>query len=319
MQEEEKKPLIVLAGPTAVGKTALSIALARAVDGEVISADSMQVYRGMDIGTAKITSQQMQGIPHHLIDILPPEEEFNVVRFQALAQEAMEGIYARGKLPVIVGGTGFYIQAITRAVDFAESETDVALREELFAFAQKRGAAALHERLAAIDPAAAEKIHENNIKRTIRALEYHAQTGRRISEHNEEQAVHTSPYELYYFVLTAPRETLYKNINRRVDEMIKAGLVAEVERLRAAGLTRGIVSMQGLGYKELFAYLDGELTLPEAVEQIKRDTRHFAKRQLTWLKREKQVVWVDKAEYGFDDGKILEAILAMLPKRLTGK
>lgn len=318
MQEEGKKPLIVLTGPTAVGKTSLSVALARAVDGEIISADSMQVYRGMDIGTAKITAQQMQGIPHHLIDILSPEEEFNVVRFQKLAKTAMEEIYARGKLPVIVGGTGFYIQAVTRAVDFAESETDVALREELFAFAEKHGAAALHERLAAIDPAAAEKIHENNIKRTVRALEYHAQTGGRISEHNEEQAGHTSPYELYYFVLTAPRETLYGNINRRVDEMMEAGLLAEVKRLRAAGLTRGMVSMQGLGYKELFACLDGELTLPEAVEQIKLDTRHFAKRQLTWFKREESVVWVDKAEYGFDEGKILEAVLAMLPKRFIG-
>lgn len=313
MQGEEKKPLIVLTGPTAVGKTALSIALARAVSGEVISADSMQVYRGMDIGTAKITKQQMQGIPHHLIDILPPEEDFNVVRFQALAQEAMEGIYARGNLPVIVGGTGFYIQAITRAIDFAESETDGGLREELLSFAKTYGAAALHQRLAAIDPAAAEKIHENNIKRTIRALEYHAQTGGRISEHNEEQAGHGSPYELYYFVLTAPRETLYKNINRRVDEMMEAGLLAEVERLKAAGLTRGMVSMQGLGYKELFACLDGELTLPEAVSQIKINTRHFAKRQLTWFRREAQVIWVDKAEYGFDDRKILEAVLGRLP------
>ncbi|MDE7212584.1 MAG: tRNA (adenosine(37)-N6)-dimethylallyltransferase MiaA [Lachnospiraceae bacterium] len=316
MQENEQKPLIVLTGPTAAGKTKLSIALARAVGGEILSADSMQVYRGMDIGTAKITAQEMEGIPHHLIDILPPKEEFNVVRFQALAREAMEGIYARGKIPVIVGGTGFYIQAVTNAVDFTESDTDTALREELFAYAQEHGAAALHKRLAAVDPQAAAQIHENNIKRTIRALEYHAQTGGRISEHNEEQAGHISPYELYYFVLTAPRDILYENINRRVDEMMAMGLPAEVARLKEEGCTRGMVSMQGLGYKELFAYLDGELTLKEATEQIKRNTRHFAKRQLTWFKREKQVIWVDKAEYGFDEEKILAAVLEHLPERL---
>lgn len=315
MQQEERRPLIVLTGPTAVGKTKLSIALARAVGGEIISADSMQVYRGMDVGTAKITAQEMGGVVHHLIDILSPKEEFNVVRFQELAKKAMEDIYARGKLPVIVGGTGFYIQAVTNAVDFTESETDSALRKELFAYAETHGAAALHERLAAVDPAAAGQIHENNIKRTVRALEYYAQTGEPISKHNEEQAAHASPYELYYFVLTAPRDILYENINRRVDAMMEGGLLAEVKGLKASGLTRGMVSMQGLGYKELFAYLDGELTLFEATEQIKRDTRHFAKRQLTWFKREKQVIWVDKAEYGFDEEKILAAILERLPEK----
>ena len=185
MQEQEKKPLIVLTGPTAVGKTKLSISLAQKIGGEIISADSMQVYRGMDIGTAKITPGEMGKVPHHLIDILLPGDEFNVVRFQELAKEAMEGIYARGRLPIIVGGTGFYIQAVTNAVDFTESETDMSLREELYDFVREHGAAALHARLLEVDPAAAAKIHENNIKRMIRALEYHAQTGGRISEHNE--------------------------------------------------------------------------------------------------------------------------------------
>ncbi|MDE7325537.1 MAG: tRNA (adenosine(37)-N6)-dimethylallyltransferase MiaA, partial [Lachnospiraceae bacterium] len=206
MQEKEKRPLVVLTGPTAVGKTRLSIALAHRIGGEIISADSMQVYRGMDIGTAKVTAQEMGGIPHHLIDILSPQEEFNVVRFQELAKKAMEGIYAREKIPVMVGGTGFYIQAVTNAVDFTESETDTALREELFAFAREHGAAALHAKLAGVDPAAAMQIHENNIKRTVRAIEYHALTGGRISEHNKEQEGHISPYRLYYFVLTAPRD-----------------------------------------------------------------------------------------------------------------
>lgn len=312
MQGHEKRPLVVLTGPTAVGKTKLSLSLAGVLGGEIISADSMQVYRGMDIGTAKITAAQMGDIPHHLIDILSPEEEFNIVRFQELAKKAMGDIYARGKLPILVGGTGFYIQSVTREIDFAEQETDRALREELSAFAKEHGARALHERLSSVDPAAAAQIHENNIKRTIRALEYHAQTGGRISEHNEEQAGHTSPYELYYFVLTAPRAMLYENINRRVDQMMAAGLLDEVKRLRAEGMTRGMVSMQGLGYKELFAYLDGELTLPDAIEQIKRDTRHFAKRQLTWFKREKQVIWINKEEYGCDEEKILAAVLSFL-------
>lgn len=313
---QRRQPLIVLTGPTAVGKTKLSIALAHAVNGEIISADSMQVYRGMDVGTAKIKPEEMDGVPHHLIDIMPPEEEFNVVRFQQLAKEAMEDIYARGKVPVIVGGTGFYIQAVANEIDFTASETDTALRQELFAYAEKHGAAALHEKLRAVDPVAAEQIHENNIKRTIRALEYHAQTGGKISEHNEEQAAHVSPYELYYFVLTAPRDILYENINHRVDEMMSAGLFEEVAELRAAGYDRSLVSMQGLGYKELLAHLDGECSLAEAVDIIKRDTRHFAKRQLTWFKREKQVIWIDKSEYGFDEEKILQAVLARLPEKL---
>lgn len=313
--QQEKKKLIVLTGPTAVGKTKLSIALARAVDGEIISADSMQVYRGMDIGTAKITPYEMGGIPHHLIDILSPKEEFNVVNFQKLANEAMAEIYARGKIPVIVGGTGFYIQAVTNAIDFTESEVDTALREELFHFAKEHGAAALHRKLEMVDRAAAAQIHENNIKRVVRALEYYAQTKKPISEHNEEQAKHTSPYELYYFVLTAPRELLYKAIDKRVDQMIEDGFLDEVKQLKAEGVAREMLSMQGLGYKELFAYLDGEISFAEAKELIKRDTRHFAKRQLTWFKREREVIWVDKAEYDFDEAKILEAMLALLPKK----
>ena len=312
MQEQEKKPLIVLTGPTAVGKTKLSISLAQKIGGEIISADSMQVYRGMDIGTAKITPGEMGKVPHHLIDILLPGDEFNVVRFQELAKEAMEGIYARGRLPIIVGGTGFYIQAVTNAVDFTESETDMSLREELYDFVREHGAAALHARLLEVDPAAAAKIHENNIKRMIRALEYHAQTGGRISEHNEEQAGHIQPYWLFYFVLSVTRYILYGNIDRRVDKMMEDGLLAEVENLRAAGVPRSAVSMQGLGYKELFAYLEGELSLTEATERIKRDTRHFAKRQLTWFKREKQVIWVDKSDYGFDEEKILDVVSGII-------
>lgn len=307
----KRKPLIVLTGPTAVGKTKLSIALAKALGGEIISADSMQVYRQMDIGTAKITTEEMQGVPHHLIDVLDPEEEFSVVRFQQLAKAAMSEIYERGRIPILVGGTGFYIQAVTNDIDFTETETDTAYREELTSFAEKQGAHALHERLKQVDPAAAEQIHENNVKRTIRALEFYYQTGQPISEHNEEQKAHSSPYDLYYFVLTAPRELLYRQIDYRVDLMMKAGLLEEVRALKEKGYARELVSMQGLGYKEIYAYLEGEISLEEAVNIIKRDTRHFAKRQLTWFKREKEVIWIPKDEYDYQDEQILKQLLSI--------
>ena len=309
---QKHRPLIVLTGPTAVGKTKLSLSLAKAVNGEIISADSMQVYRGMDIGTAKIRPEEREGVPHHLIDILEPEEEFNVVSFQKLAGQAMEDIYSRGKIPVLVGGTGFYIQAVTNAVDFTESETDTEYRRQLGRFAAEYGAAALHKKLEQADPQAAAAIHENNIRRTIRALEFHRQTGGRISEHNAVQRSHDSPFELYYFVLTAPRETLYQRINQRVDEMLAAGLAEEVRTLRERGCARTLVSMQGLGYRELYAWLEGELPLEAAAEQIRQNTRHFAKRQLTWFRREKQVIWLDKSEFDYDDGKILAELCGRL-------
>lgn len=300
------QPLIILTGPTAVGKTRLSIELARAVGGEIISADSMQVYRHMDIGSAKIRPEEMQGVPHHLIDVLEPWEEFNVVIFQRLCRECMDGIYARGHIPILVGGTGFYIQAVLYGVDFTESEEDSAYRRELEALAAGEGGAQLlHERLAQVDPVSAQMIHANNIKRTIRALEYQHLTGERISEHNARERARESAYRSCYFVLTDERDRLYERIDRRVDEMISAGLVEEVEALRGMGCRRGQVSMQGLGYKELLDYLEGETTLEEAVRLIKRDTRHFAKRQLTWFRREKSVIWVDKKDFLYDDKKIL--------------
>lgn len=311
----EKPPLIVLAGPTCAGKTKLSIALAKAVGGEVVSADSMQVYRGMDIGTAKIKKGEMEGVPHHLVDILNPDEEFNVALFQKLALAAMGTIYSHGKVPILAGGTGFYIQSITRGIDFTETETDTGYREELEEFAKKHGALSLHERLRQVDPEAAGQIHANNIKRTIRALEFFHQTGGRISAHNEEQKRHPSPYSLHYFVLDAPREVLYRDIGLRVDKMMGDGLLAEVARLKEAGCTRDMTSMQGLGYKELFACLEGELTESQAVDMIKRDTRHFAKRQLTWFKREGQAVWIHKEDFGYHDGLILQHILGCIGQK----
>ena len=305
----KKRPLVVLTGPTAVGKTKASIGLAKAIGGEIISADSMQVYKHMDIGSAKIKPEEMQGVPHFLVDALEPSEEFHVVRFQQLAREAMEGIYERHHIPVIVGGTGFYIQAILYDIDFTEQDQDKSYRAELELYAKEYGAEALHDMLRAVDPESADEIHANNIKRVIRALEYYHQTGQKISEHNERERQKESPYEFFYFVLNDRRDRLYVRIDRRVDQMIAEGLVEEVKGLKQMGYTRDMVSMQGLGYKEILDYLDGKCTLEEAVYVIKRDTRHFAKRQITWFKRERQVIWIQKEDYDYDEDKILEAMI----------
>ncbi len=288
-----KKPLIILTGPTAVGKTELSILLAKAINGEIISADSMQVYKHMDIGSAKIRTDEMDGVLHHLIDELEPSEPFHVVRFQEMARKAMEEIYSRGHIPIVTGGTGFYIQALLYDIDFEDTCEDEAYRSELEAFAAKNGAESLHAMLQEVDQKAAEEIHYNNVKRVIRALEYYKLTGRKISEHNEKQRQKESPYDFYYFVLNRNRALLYKRIEKRVDIMMEQGLLSEVTRLKEMGYDRSYVSMQGIGYKELLAYLDGEMTLKEAVDIIKKDTRHFAKRQLTWFKRERDVIWLD--------------------------
>ena len=294
-----KKPLIILTGPTAVGKTKLSIELAKAVNGEIISADSMQVYKHMDIGSAKIKKEEMCGVPHHLIDVLEPDEEFHVVRFQEMAKQAMEEIYAKGKVPILAGGTGFYIQAVVKDIDFSKETEKSPVREELEKLAEEKGYEYLHERLQQVDPKSAEKIHANNVKRVIRALEYFELTGKPISLHNEEEAAKESPYNVAYFVLNDVRERLYERIDARVDTMLQEGLVEEVSGLAKKGYTKDMVSMQGLGYKEILSYLDGSYTLDEAVYILKRDTRHFAKRQLTWFKREKDVIWVNKQEFHY--------------------
>ncbi len=312
MCEQEKKPLIVLTGPTAVGKTKLSISLAKAAGGEIISADSMQVYQYMDIGSAKVRQEEMQGVPHHLVDVLKPEEEFHIVRFQKMAKTAMEEIYGKGRIPILVGGTGFYIQAITRDIDFTEAEKEDGYRKELEEIARKQGAEVLYGMLEKADPVSAKEIHANNVKRVIRALEFYHQNGIPISAHNQEQKEHRCPYNLAYFVLNAPRELLYERIDKRVDEMMEAGLLKEVENLKAMGCKKGMVSMQGLGYKEMLSYLEGEYSLEEAVRILKRDTRHFAKRQLTWFRREQEVTWVNKDEFGYEDSRILEYMLSVL-------
>ncbi len=300
-----KQPLIILTGPTASGKTALSVELAKRIGGEIISADSMQVYRHMDIGSAKVTVEEMDGVPHHLIDVLDPQDAFNVVTFQEMAKEAMQKIYSNGHIPIVAGGTGFYIQALLYDIDFTDNDGDMEYRHQLEEMANERGAEVLHAMLREVDPPSAEAIHANNVKRVIRALEFYKKTGQRISEHNEEERQKESPYNFAYYVLNMDRATLYDRIDLRVDKMLEAGLEEEVKHLIAMGCTRDMVSMQGLGYKEIIDYLNGELSLDEAVYILKRDTRHFAKRQLTWFKREKEVTWVTQEKFGFDREKIL--------------
>lgn len=324
IQNRERAPLIILSGPTAAGKTKLSIALAKAVGGEVVSADSCQVYRHMDIGSAKITETEMQGIPHHMIDILDPWEEFSVAVFKERCQQCLSGIYERGHIPIVTGGTGFYVQALLRDIDFGSGggkapcpaeEDHGECRARLEALAAAKGPEYLHAMLREVDPASAQAIHPNNQKRVIRALEFFHLTGEPISRHNEREREKEPAYNACYFVLNDLRERLYERIGFRVDEMLRQGLVEEVERLREMGCHRGMVSMQGLGYKEILRYLDNELSYDEAVYILKRDTRHFAKRQLTWFKREPDVIWLNKPEWAYQETDILEYICDMLHKR----
>ena len=314
---ENQKNLIILTGPTAAGKTALSIRLAKAVGGEIISADSMQVYRHMDIGSAKVTHEEMDGVCHHLIDVLEPDEEFHVVKFQEMAKKAIKEIYDKGKIPILVGGTGFYIQSVLYDIDFTQTDEDEDFREQLENLAREKGNEVLFERLRRIDPKACENLHPNNVKRVIRAIEFYEKSGgKRISEHNEEQHEKPSPYCYTYFVLTDDRAVLYEKINKRVDNMLADGLVEEVKRLKEMGCSKDLVSMQGLGYKEILDYLEGACTLEDAVYRIKRDTRHFAKRQITWFKRERDVIWVSRQDFRAEDGKENERILTYMLQTL---
>ncbi|MBR6230710.1 MAG: tRNA (adenosine(37)-N6)-dimethylallyltransferase MiaA [Lachnospiraceae bacterium] len=315
-----KKPLIVVTGPTAVGKTALSVLLAKKINGAVVSADSMQVYKGMDIGSAKVTHEEMQGVRHYLIDILDPKDEFNVYIFKQMAENAISEIYADGKIPVIAGGTGFYIQALLYDIDFTETDDDEEARSKMREFADRSGPKALHDKLRQVDPVSADAIHENNVKRVIRALEYYEKTGKQISEHNLEQRQNTSPYDFEYFVINDDRAVLYDRINKRVDEMISSGLEAEVRSLYDAGMREDDISMKGIGYREFFPYFDNRITLDEVIENIKADTRHFAKRQLTWFRRERDVKWIDVRDFGRDKDRITDYMISVAENDgLTGE
>ena len=288
-----KKPLIVIGGPTACGKTGFSIKLAKEIGGEIISADSMQVYRYMDIGTAKVTPEEADGVPHYLIDEFDPDEEYNVMLFQQKAKAYMEQIWAKGKVPILVGGTGFYINALLYDNDFTETDNDTSYREECYRLAQEQGPEVLYERLKEIDPEYAAIMHANNVKRVTRALEYHYLTGQKFSEHNAEQKEKETPYDAAVIILSMDREKLYERIELRIDIMMEQGLLEEVKGLLEKGYTPELVSMQGIGYKEFIPYFNGECTLEEVVTQLKTNTRRFAKRQLTWFRRQIEGLWVD--------------------------
>ena len=306
-------PLVIVAGPTAVGKSDFAIELAKRINGEVISADSMQVYKGMDIGSAKITPEEMQGVKHYLIDVLDPTEDFNVATFKELAQAAITEITAKGKIPIVAGGTGFYIQALLYDIDFSESlGENPEYRSFLLKEYCEKGAEYLFERLKEVDPETAGIIHMNDEKRVVRALEFYHETGKPISVHNKEQYEKNSDYNFAYFVLNDVREKIYQKIDARVDIMVAKGLVDEVTALRAKGLNVKDVSMQGLGYKEILMYLNGEISFDEAIYRIKRDSRHFAKRQITWFKREKEVIWLNKYDFDDDMSRVLDYSLKVL-------
>ncbi len=309
MNIKEKKPLIILTGPTASGKTEISVKLAKAINGEIISADSIQVYKHMDIGSAKVTSEEMQGIKHYLIDEIMPDEEFNIYIFKEKAKKYLEEIYNKGKIPIIAGGTGFYIQALLYDIDFSEEKDDKSYRIKLEEIAKEKGADFLHNMLREIDEKSARDIHKNNTKRVIRALEYFEVTGKKISEHNDEQKAKDSPYDYKYFVLNMDRNILYDRINQRIDIMLENGLINEVKQLLAMGYDSQLVSMQGIGYKEIISYLKGEMTLDEAIYVLKRDTRHFAKRQLTWFRREKDIIWVEYEQFDWNKNEIISYLI----------
>ncbi len=296
-------PLVILAGPTASGKSELSVLLAEKIGGSIISADSMQVYRGMDIGSAKITKEEMRGIPHYLIDIISPLDEWNVVRFKEEAKKAAEDILSEGRIPILCGGTGFYIQALLYDIDFEDTQTDTSLREELMKKAVAEGPESVYRILKEKDPESAAAIHPNNVKRVIRAIEFASQKGTSIAEHNRRQRERKPAFNSVYYVMTWQRDTLYRRIDARVDAMMSHGLLEEVTRLKdelglaCGGNLRSLVSMQGLGYKQILEYLDGERSLEEAVCQIKLQTRHFAKRQMTWFKRERDTVFIAQEDF----------------------
>lgn len=292
-----KDKLIILAGPTASGKTAVSVDLAKRIGGEIISADSMQIYRGMDIGTAKITADEMQGIKHYLINVSDPKEDFNIVKFQNMVKCSIEEIKKNGHIPILVGGTGFYIQSIIYDINFDKEDDNGSIRKVLEEEYDKMGADFMYEKLKKIDSISADNIHKNNKKRIIRAIEYFLINNALISEHNELQRKKTSPYDFRFFVLNPKRDILYDRINKRVDKMVEKGLVDEVKSLIESGLSIDNISMQGIGYKEIVEYLEGNIPLDKAVENIKQNTRHMAKRQVTWFKRERDVIYIDPFEF----------------------
>ena len=313
-----KKPLILIAGPTASGKTKTSVLLAKAINGEIISADSMQIYKGMDIGTAKVKPEEMAGVPHYMIDEWDPDFPCSVATFKERVNTYIEAIYAKGKVPILVGGTGFYINAILFDTQFEETDPNTAYRESLAAFANENGADALHQKLQEVDPQAALEIHPNNIKRVIRALEYYHETGEPISSHNakerEKRTENESPYDYTFFALTMARDLLYERINKRIDEMMEEGLLEEVKRIYEAGYKEDLPALKAIGYKEFFPYFKGEMSLNACIEKLKQNTRNYAKRQLTWFKHQANPIMIEVDTLGLDAERIVEKMCTYFKK-----
>ncbi|MBW5456868.1 tRNA (adenosine(37)-N6)-dimethylallyltransferase MiaA [Clostridium sporogenes] len=305
--------LLILAGPTAVGKTDISIKLAKKLNGEIISADSMQIYKYMDIGSAKITKEEMKDIPHHLIDVVAPHEEFNVASFKTLAEKCIKDIWTRGKLPIIAGGTGLYINSLIYNYDFTDADRDENYREYLNKLSEDKGKEYVHSLLKDIDKESYEKLYPNDFKRVVRALEVYKITGKSISEYTKEneKKLYDIPYNVNYFVLNMNREVLYERINKRVDIMMDKGLIEEVKKLESMGYTPDMQSMKGIGYKEILFYLKGDISLDEAIYLIKKGSRNYAKRQLTWFRKDKRSIWIDKDKYRSEE-EIVDKIIKIV-------
>lgn len=316
-KEFKMTDLFILAGPTGIGKTKISIDIAKRSGGEIISTDSMQIYKKMDIGSAKVTEEEMEGIPHHLIDFLEPDISFSVAEFSEKAKEAISDIESRGKLPMLVGGTGLYINSLICNYSFAASARDEKYREELEAIAAEKGVGFVHEMLKDVDMESYNRLYPNDLKRVIRALEVYKVTGTTISEAVKNDDIYDIPYRLFYYVLNMDRAKLYDRINRRVDIMMEAGLLQEVKALRDAGFTKDMQSMKGIGYKELLEYLDGEVSYEKAVENIKQFSRNYAKRQLTWFRKDPRAIWINKDEFKSDE-EVAEFIMNDMEKRRAG-
>ncbi|MGL4989840.1 MAG: tRNA (adenosine(37)-N6)-dimethylallyltransferase MiaA [Sarcina sp.] len=299
--------LLVIAGPTAVGKTKISIDLAKKINGEIISTDSMQIYKYMDIGSAKVSEHEMDGIKHYLIDFLDPKNEFSVSEFKDLALKAIDEIRSRGKMPILVGGTGLYINSIICSMNFAQSQKDDSYRETLESLAKEKGSIYVHELLKECDIKSYKSIHPNNVKRVIRALEVFKSTGIPFSEYRSDD-MYTCDYDLYYYVLNMNRDTLYQRINKRVDIMIENGLIDEVKKLKDMGLIKDMQSMKGIGYKEILMYLENEITLDEAIDAVKQGSRNYAKRQITWFKKDPRAKFIDK-DISKNEDEIVDLIL----------
>ncbi len=302
-----KDKILVLAGPTAVGKTELSIRLAKALNGEIVSTDSMQIYKGMDIGSAKITEEEMQGVKHHMLDVVEPDKAFSVADYKDMAEKAIKDILSRGKLPILTGGTGLYINALTCNMNFTESEKDDEYRDELSKLMDEEGPEYVHNKLKEIDPISYEAIHPNNRKRVIRALEVYKLTGKPFSSYNAGDDLYKSKYDVHYYVLNMDRAKLYERINKRVEIMYEKGLLDECIKLKKLGYTSSMQSMQGIGYKEVLLYLDGLITLEESMDMVKQGSRNYAKRQLTWFRKDPRAVFLNKDE--MSDDEILDKIV----------